>query len=93
MFISGLVLNANRLMHELRSAGKQIAELNLEREQLDDLKKPTHTVTAKVEELYKLVDVVAQNGPKKFNMSTPRKNNSTPSLTTFRRAPRTCQCY
>ncbi|MEJ8676095.1 VPA1269 family protein [Chromobacterium amazonense] len=58
MFLPGLVLNANRLMYELRIKGKEIAELNEERERLEDAGKPTHTIKAKIEALYRETDVV-----------------------------------
>ncbi|WP_271007443.1 VPA1269 family protein [Paucibacter sp. B51] len=59
MFLPGLVLNANRLVHELRTKGKEIGALNEERERLDDCGKPTHSVKARIEELYRETDIVA----------------------------------
>lgn len=58
MFLPGLVLNANRLMHELRTKAKEIADLNQERERLQDHGKPTHAVKARIEALYRETDVV-----------------------------------
>lgn len=57
-FLTGLVLNANRLMHELRSKGKEIATLNEERERLADQGQPIHIVKAKIEALYRETDIV-----------------------------------
>lgn len=59
MFLPGLVLNANRLMHELRSKGKEIADMNQERARLEDQGKPTHVVKARIEALYRETDTVA----------------------------------
>lgn len=59
MFLPGLVLNANRLIHELRAKGKEIALLNEELEQLVDAGKPTHGVKARIEALYRETDNVA----------------------------------
>lgn len=58
MFLPGLVLNANRLMHELRVKGKEIADMNEERERLEDLGKPIHAIKAKIESLYRETDIV-----------------------------------
>lgn len=58
MFLPGLVLNANRLMHELRARGKDIAQLNQEREALADAGKPTHAVKAQIEALYRETDAI-----------------------------------
>ena len=58
MFLPGLVLNANRLMHELRTKGKEIADLNEEREQLADQAKPIHAIKARIEALYRETDVI-----------------------------------
>ncbi|WP_412479660.1 VPA1269 family protein [Azonexus sp. IMCC34839] len=59
MFLPGLVLNANRLMHELRSKGKEIAEMNQELARLADKGKSTHVIKAKIEELYRETDTVS----------------------------------
>ncbi|MEW9584677.1 VPA1269 family protein [Paraburkholderia sp. DGU8] len=59
MFLVGLVLNANRLMHELRTKGKEIAAANEERARLEDAHKPTHAVKARIEALYRETDIVA----------------------------------
>ncbi|WP_080494626.1 VPA1269 family protein [Burkholderia ubonensis] len=59
MFITGLILNANRLMHELRTKGKEIARLNEELAQLSDARKPTHVAKAQIEALYRETDIVA----------------------------------
>lgn len=58
MFLPGLVLNANRLMHELRVKGKEIADMNEERERLEDQGKPIHAIKAKIESLYRETDIV-----------------------------------
>jgi hypothetical protein len=59
MFLPGLVLNANRLMHELRRKGQEIASLNEERESLTDAGKPIHGVGARIEALYRETDTIA----------------------------------
>jgi Putative phage integrase len=58
MFLPGLVLNANRLMHELRTKGKEIADLNEDRERLEDEGKPIFVIKAKIESLYIETDIV-----------------------------------
>ncbi|MBB4510620.1 VPA1269 family protein [Rhizobium leguminosarum] len=59
MFLPGLVMNANRLMHELRRKGKEIAHLQAEREALEDAGKSSHRIKANIEALYRETDIVA----------------------------------
>jgi hypothetical protein len=59
MFLTGLVLNANRLMHELRRKGVEIAALNEEREALEDQGKAAHGLKARIEALYRETDIIA----------------------------------
>ena len=59
MFLPGLVLNANRLMHELRRKGVEIADLNREREDMEDQGKPSRAHKARIEALYRETDVIA----------------------------------
>ena len=59
MFLPGLVLNANKLMHELRRKGQEIARLQEEREALEDAGKSSHRVRASIEALYRETDIVA----------------------------------
>lgn len=59
MFLPGLVLNANRLMHELRRKGQEIARLQEEREALEDAGKSSRLVKASIEALYRETDIVS----------------------------------
>ena len=59
MFLPGLVLNANRLMHELRRKGQEIARLQEEREALEEAGKSSRRVNPIIEALYRETDIVA----------------------------------
>ena len=58
MFLPGLILNANRLVHELRLKGREIAALNLQLETLRAKNKPTHLIAAQIASLYRVTDSI-----------------------------------
>ena len=60
MFLPGLVLNANRLMHELRRKGEQIAELNVELQGCDRQSKTAMVLRGRIEALYRETDIIAE---------------------------------
>jgi hypothetical protein len=58
-FLPGLVMNANVLIHELRSLGLEIGALNAEIRALEDAGKMSAPLKAKVEALYRKSDAAA----------------------------------
>lgn len=58
MFLPGLVLNANRLMHEMRRKGKEIADLNDKKALIEEQGKSPHLVKAQIEALYRETDTI-----------------------------------
>jgi hypothetical protein len=60
MFLPGLVLNANRLMHELRRKGQDIADLNRQLQSLSRHTKAANVLRGQVEGLYRETAVIAE---------------------------------
>lgn len=65
-FLPGLVMNANLLIHEIRSIGLEIAALNRKIRELDDAGKSSGPLRAKVETLHRQSDDVAKEWSAEF---------------------------